>query len=83
MKSLTIHNIDEKLYKLLHKRSIEEGRSLNKTIKLILRESLGLSPLEPGKKNDFSEFSGVWSKTDEKVFLKNMEDLNKVDPKDW
>jgi hypothetical protein len=84
MKSITIHNIDDSLDTLIRRKSKETGKSLNKTIKSLLRQSLGLSPNnKKNNKDDFLEFFGVWSKSDEKDFIRKTDDLNKIDEEDW
>ena len=42
MKSITIHNLDDKLDSLIREKAKKQGISLNKTIKTLLRKSLGL-----------------------------------------
>lgn len=84
MKSITIHNLDERLSKLIEKKAKESGTSLNKTIKGLLRQALGLSAKNiPDKKDEFSDLSGVWDENEFQDFSKNVEDFNKVDAKDW
>lgn len=43
MKSITIHNVDDPLDRLLQERAKSQGMSLNKTIKFLLAESLGIT----------------------------------------
>jgi hypothetical protein len=84
MKSMTIHDLDDSLEALIEEKAREQGLSLNKTVKMLLREALGLAPGgNGGKKADFTEFCGVWSKADEAEFEKNTRDLRKVDARDW
>lgn len=82
MKSITIHDLDDFLDVLIREKAKHQGSSLNKTIKKILRESLGVSE-GYSRKADFAEFSGVWSKKDEKVFHQQTRGLEKIDAKDW
>ena len=42
MKSITIHGIDEKTEKLIKKRAKSEGTSVNKVMKGLLAEALGI-----------------------------------------
>ena len=84
MKSITIHNLDERLSKLIEKKARESGTSLNKTIKKLLSQALGLTPkLDAAKSDEFLDLSGVWDENDFQDFNKNVEDLGKVDPEDW
>lgn len=69
---------------LIKQKAQEKGLSLNKTIKLLLREALGLSnTLTINRRESFKEFCGVWSEQDFTQFEKNTESFNQVDPKDW
>jgi len=82
MKSITIHGLDDSLDRIIREKAKIEGASLNKTIKKLLRESLGIST-EPTKQSDFSEFLGVWSKEEFKKFEKSTKDFEKIDQADW
>ena len=84
MKSITIHGLDDRASEKLSEISKTHGLSLNKTIKKILYESLGLN--YGGKKDhreEFSEFLGVWSKEEGKVFESSIQEFEKVDHEDW
>ena len=84
MKSIAIHNLDDSTEALLEARAREEGLSLNETVKLLLRQALGLAPAEPAdRKADFAEFCGVWSQAEKAEFDRNTEDLRRVDRLDW
>lgn len=84
MKSMTIHGLDDPLVKLIQAKARAEGKSLNKTIKALLEESLGVK-LTPHyeHKDDFIEFVGVWSETDLHTFSTAMEELREVNKEDW
>ena len=84
MKSVTIHNLDDSVEALIEAKARAEGLSLNKTFKLLLRQALGLGPVDPkNRKADFAEFCGVWSKAEKAEFDKNTRDLREVDQRDW
>ena len=84
MKSITIHDLDDSLEALIQEKARAEGLSLNKTVKMLLRQALGLTPGGNGdQKADFREFCGVWTKAEETEFERNTKDLRKVDPRDW
>lgn len=84
MRSITIHNLDDSLEALIEQKAREEGLSLNKTVKMLLCQALGLAPGGNGDRNaDFAEFSGVWATADAAEFARNTRDLHKVDPRDW
>jgi hypothetical protein len=84
MKSITIHGIDDPLAELLKSRAQAEGLSINKTVKKILEESLGVKPRSKGKhRSDFEEFCGIWSKSELGEFEKSTKDLRKINQEDW
>ena len=84
MKSITIHDLDDSLEALIEETAQKEGLSLNKAVKRLLRQALGLESGGNGdRKASFSEFCGVWSKADLVDFKKKTKDLRKVDPQDW
>ncbi len=84
MKSITIHDLDEALEAGIEEKAREEGLSLNKTVKKLLREALGLAPGGNGdRRADFAEFCGGWSKAEAKEFEKKTRELRKVDLRDW
>ena len=84
MKSITIHGLDHQLDKLIRKRAKKHGISLNKTIKNLLEESLGIKKLpDYDHSEDFMDMFGTWSEEDKKKFDKSISDLEKIDEKDW
>ncbi len=84
MKSITIHGIDDVTAKQLEIVSEQMGLSLNKTIKKLLHEVLGIKPSNiSSRKSDFEEFCGVWSKDDSKEFNKDTESLGQIEPEEW
>ena len=84
MKSLTIHDLDDSLDVMIQEKAKEQGLSLNRTVKMLLRKALGLEPGGNGvKRAGFAEFCGVWSKTDAAEFDRRTKDLRKVDLRDW
>ena len=82
MKSITIHNLNEKLYYHLHKKAKEGRTSLNQTIKSILEEHFGITETKVHK-NQFKKFVGIWNNKDLNEFQKATKDFNKIDKSDW
>ena len=84
MKSITIHNLDESLEYMIREKAKKQGTSLNKTIQILLKQSLGINskPSETHRE-DFLAFFGVWSENDEKEFKKNTHSLNEINEADW
>jgi len=84
MKSITIHGIDGPLAELIKSKAQSQGLSVNKTVKKILEEALGVKPPEVARRRrDFEEFSGVWSESELAEFQENTKDLNRINPGDW
>ncbi len=84
MKSITLHKIDDPLLALIKSRARSDGLSVNKAVKKILEESLGVRPVPEGAfRNDFKEFCSIWSDTDVAEFNGRTKDLRKIDPEDW
>jgi len=83
MKSITIHGLDETMDKLIRQRAQSHEMSLNKTIKQLLRKSLGLAQ-KRAEKRDFSKFFGIWSKKEADEFDKIInEEFENIDEEDW
>jgi hypothetical protein len=84
MKSITIHGIDDPLAELIKSRAQAEGLSINKTVKKLLEESLGVKPRIKGiNRYDFEEFCGIWSDSDLAEFEENTKDLRNINNEDW
>jgi hypothetical protein len=79
MKSITIHGIDDSLSELIKYRARSEGLSINKTIKKLLEETLGVKPRKKGiNRSDFEEFCGIWSESELAEFEENTKDLRNI-----
>ena len=84
MKSITIHKLDSDLAKSLEERAKQEGTSLNRTIKTILKSALGLDkPIPVNHRKDFEELFGSWSKEEGKRFESRIADKREINPDDW
>lgn len=84
MKSITIHSLEDPLNTLIREKARQQGLSLNKTIKQLLAEKLGLSEVEQTDSvNEFADLCGVWSKEEQTEFDKNSASCNRIDPEDW
>ena len=84
MKSITIHSLDDAVDALIREKARAEGTSLNKTIKKLLEEALGIRPKKhSGHRQDFMDLFGSWTKADAHVFAEEIKDLRSVDLKDW
>lgn len=83
MKSITIHGVDDELDKLIRQKADAFGASINRTIKRLLKDSLGIGGQKKTKKEDFSEFFGAWTKKEAEEFERNTADFEKIDKEDW
>jgi plasmid stability protein len=84
MKSITIHGLDDPLDKRIRERAQREGLSLNRTIKKLLAESLGLRPdSEEARRRDFLDLFGTWSQGDVREFMDRIAAFEKIDEEDW
>ena len=84
MKSITLHGLDNKLYERIKEKAQRQGLSLNKTIKNLLEISLGIKNHDgTDHREDFIEFCGVWTEAEAKEFAADIEDFEKIDPRDW
>ncbi len=84
MKSITIHGVDEQMAKLIKDRAHANRVSVNKAIKRLLEEALGIKPKSMrSHEKDFMEFCGVWSANDLAEFDDAIKDLREIDLGDW
>ena len=82
MKSITVHAMDDELDRRLREKADAEGKSLNKTIKGLLEESLGVRPSR-NRREEFMDLFGAWSAEEREQFDRATEDLRRVDVEDW
>ncbi len=84
MKSITIHKLDADLAEQLEKRARRDGTSLNRTVKSILRTSLGLDKKSiEDHRSDFADLFGSWSKEDALAFDERTSNARTVNSSDW
>jgi hypothetical protein len=84
MRTLTIHALEPAVEKRIRAKARREGKSINQALKELLATSVGVGPTQAtDHKADFTEFLGIWTDADAKVFDKAIADLEKVDPADW
>ncbi|MCI5149667.1 MAG: hypothetical protein D3916_09815 [Candidatus Electrothrix sp. MAN1_4] len=82
MKSITIHDIDNDLFRKISEKSKKYGLSQNRTVKFILQNTL-LSDKKAAKREMFSDLFGKWTKAEKMEFDKNIKDLEEVNESDW
>lgn len=84
MRSITIHDMDPELASRLERRAREAGLSLNKAIKGLLAQALGLgAPAPSRRRGDFDSLCGVWSRREAAAFAKAAHEFERIDREDW
>lgn len=83
MKSITIHKIDDETEKALVAIASREGISLNKLIKQLLRESLGLEEEPINYRADFESLWGAWSQEEGAEFNERVKVFDEIVDGDW
>ncbi len=83
MKSITLHKLDDETESRLDELSKQEGLSLNRLIKRLLRESLGLERQVVNNRDDFASFCGQWTEAEKTEFDKSTEVFSEIDDDVW
>ena len=85
MKSISIHGIDTETERTIKERAKAGGKSVNRVVKELIADSLGLGgPAKgPDNREAFADLCGSWTKEEAEGFLRSIGDLETVDPKDW
>jgi hypothetical protein len=83
MRSITIHGVGEHVDKLIKERARTEARSVNKVVKELLEQSLGLGPRRKDNREDFADLCGIWSEEEASNFLEAIGDFEKIDKDEW
>jgi hypothetical protein len=83
MTSITIHGLADPIDSLIREKARQEGISLNKAIKQLLAESLGVSQDIKTDRHDFEDLCGIWSPEDFEDFARTTRDFSVTDPNDW
>ena len=84
MRSITVHGMDPELAARLERQARESGVSLNKTIKKLLSEGLGIASAgRRGPRRDLGALCGAWSKQEASSFRKAVGGFERVDAEDW
>jgi hypothetical protein len=83
-KSITIHGLEDRISRRIEEKARAEGRSLNRTIKILLEEAI--EPKAGGaaaRREVYSEFLGVWKQHDMEEFASATADLRRIDEEAW
>jgi plasmid stability protein len=82
MKHLTIREVPDDLAKALHKEKRRRGKSLNQTVKDLLRQSLALDG-EGGYTNGLGRLAGGWTEEELASFEKATAVFERIDEDVW
>ena len=85
MTSLTLHAMDDELFRALRRRAEEGGMSLNQAAKQLLASALGVLGVHRRAEPGFLKFAGSLSaeEADELRAHVDAADFSKVDEDDW
>jgi hypothetical protein len=83
MKSMTIHDLGDPLSRRLAMEAQRRGTSLNRLIKSLLADRLGLTAERQDHRADFLDLFAAWSKGDREAFEKNTKGFEEIDRDDW
>lgn len=84
MKSITLHKLETDLADCIEKQAKRDGVSLNKAIKTILRNALGLNKPPPvDHHDDFLDLFGSWSTDESDAFDARIQEARQIEPSDW
>ena len=77
---LTIRNLPAEVSDALKQEKRRRGTSLNQTVIDLLRQSLGVSETS---RNGLAGLAGTWSAAEQKQFLRDIQQFDKIDPDLW
>lgn len=79
--NITIHGIEAGLYRRLEERARRMGTSLNRTLKALLEESLGVGSRD--RANPFTDLCGTLSVEAAAELLEREKEFERIDPEAW
>ena len=79
MASITLHNIEEKVYETIKEKAKVNNSSINAFLKDILNKTFANKHTE----SNLIEFSGIWSQDEFNEFDENTEDTKVILDEDW
>jgi len=84
MSSITIHDMDSRLYEKIKEMAKNQGLSINEVVKNLLEKSMESTMRgRHDHREDFLDLFGVWSKEEAEEFSENLKDFETIDEKDW
>jgi hypothetical protein len=83
MKTMSIHGVDPSMARRIREKSAEYGLSANKTIKIILADSLGLGKGKSPAKSEFDDLCGALPAAAAAELEKTLVGMDAVDEEAW
>lgn len=84
-KNIIIHGLEEQLDKLIREKAKALNLSIDKTIKTLLNDSLGVESTNKSnekREKEFMDLFGVWAKSDLDEFFSAEDELNALQAQD-
>jgi hypothetical protein len=82
MHQLTLREIPPELEREIRRTARMRGLSINRTVKALLAEALGILPTSE-KRRDLSALSGTWSDAEAAAFESATEFFGRIDDEVW
>ena len=86
MKQLTIRGVDERLHQELRSRAAQQGKSVNRYVLGVLKDSTGLgngSTLPDVEFDDLDHLAGTWTQQEFEEFSDQLESQRSIDTELW
>jgi len=83
MKSMSIHGVEGEMAKRIREKSAEYGLSVNRTMKKLLGESLGLEKGKGRLNDEFDDLCGALPKKAAEELERILGEMDTVDPEAW
>lgn len=83
MPVLTIRGLDPETTKILKRRAVQEGTSVNNVVLKAIRQSLGLEKQKGRVYNDLDHLAGTWTDKEFREFERNTSAFELIDEKLW
>jgi len=83
VKSMSIHGVDRELARRIREKSAEYGLSVNRTMKKLLGESLGLDNEKSKPSGEFDDLCGALPRRVGEELAALLSEMDMVDPEDW
>jgi hypothetical protein len=83
MKSMSIHGVDKEMAERIREKADEYGISVNRTMKKLLGDSLGLSQTKNARSTEFDDLCGALPKEAADELRRVLEEMDTIDREAW